>query len=293
MSDDRSKFLGGSDAPAVLGVSPWKTRYQLWLSKIAQAATEPLDPAREKLFARGKRFEPLVIDMLCEEKGIASVPRTARNVRHQDIEHDFLSCEIDAELQLDGRIVNAEIKTVSTFAASDWGEPGTDEIPLHVAVQTLHGLMVTGRERSIIAALIGGDDLRIYEVRRDEELITKIRTQEVAFWNDHVLAGVAPDPVTAEDLKIRYPKDSGPAIEASEEIAHAVVALSHMKQEHKRNEKQITEVENRVKAFMGESPALLYKGARLATWSLQRRAEFTVAASEFRVLRIKKPKGED
>jgi len=33
---ERKGFIGGSDAPIILGLSPWKSPYQLWLEKIGQ-----------------------------------------------------------------------------------------------------------------------------------------------------------------------------------------------------------------------------------------------------------------
>lgn len=285
MINDRRLYLGGSDAAAVLGLSPWMTPYQLWRSKVAPLEEVP-DPKREKLFARGKRLEPLVLDMLCDELGLV-IPPITRNVRHADFEHPFLCCEIDAEPTIDGRVTNVEIKTVSAFAADGWGEQGTDEIPLHYAIQVLHGQMVTARERTIVAAFIGGDDLRIYEIKGDAGLIAQIRAREIKFWTENVEGGIAPDPVTAEDLKIRYPKDSGDPVEATEEIAFATVNLAMEKKEASALKKTIQERENKIKAFLKDAPALTYHGKTIATWKLQSREAFQVEAGEFRVLRIK------
>jgi len=34
---DRSRFLGGSDAAAVMGLSPWATPVELWMKKTGRA----------------------------------------------------------------------------------------------------------------------------------------------------------------------------------------------------------------------------------------------------------------
>lgn len=56
--DWRRGGLGSSDIPIVMGVSPWKTPYQLWEDKTGR--TPYKDPAEETNFAqeRGNRLEP-------------------------------------------------------------------------------------------------------------------------------------------------------------------------------------------------------------------------------------------
>jgi putative phage-type endonuclease len=283
--NDRANFIGGSDAGAVLGVSPWSTPYQTWLHKGPNAQQELIDPEREKLFRRGKRLEPVVLEMLLDEyPGLALLKR---NARYADQEHGFLAAEIDAEVSFEDEVTNIEIKTVSPFAASEWGMQGTDEIPLAYAAQVLHGLMVTRRKLCIVAALIGADDLRIHNVVFDAEFVATMREREVQFWRDNVLAGVAPDPITTRDLRLRYPRDSGAEIEATTEIVDIVTTLGSLKTEQGTLHKRIEAQENAVKSYMGDAATLRHNGATLGTWKLQQRKAYAVEAGEFRVLRIK------
>ncbi|MBK8117555.1 MAG: YqaJ viral recombinase family protein [Candidatus Accumulibacter sp.] len=104
---------------------------------------------KQRLFDRGHRWEPVVVEMLVDElldRG-HDVQIIDRNARYQDPEFPFLACELDLELLIDGEEHNAEIKTVSPFAAKAWGEQDTDEIPLYYAAQVMHGLMVKPRKR--------------------------------------------------------------------------------------------------------------------------------------------------
>ena len=160
---DRTAFIGGSDVAAILGVSPWKSPFQLYQEKIG-AFCEEITREKQRLFDRGHRWEPVVVEMLVDElldRG-HDVQVIDRNARYQDPEFPFLACELDLELLIDGEEHNAEIKTVSPFAAKAWGEQDTDEIPLYYAAQVMHGLMVKPRKRAIVAALIGVDDLRLF-----------------------------------------------------------------------------------------------------------------------------------
>ena len=64
---DRRAGLGASDAPAALGLSPWKTPLELFLEKTGRAA-----PVEEKLSMRiGRALEPVVLRAFVDETGLA------------------------------------------------------------------------------------------------------------------------------------------------------------------------------------------------------------------------------
>lgn len=101
---DRSQFLGGSDAAAVMGLSPYATPVELWQEKTGRTRKDPEDPIRQRILARGQRLEPFIREMTIEklrDMGL-SVELLAVNQRYVDPEHAFLSCEIDFELELTG-----------------------------------------------------------------------------------------------------------------------------------------------------------------------------------------------
>lgn len=233
MQPNRNEYIGSSDAAALLGVSPWKTPYAVWEHKV-YGITEDFDEQREKILKRGQRFEPMVVDMLAEEQDLW-IPR--RNIRYVDEEFPFLQCEVDAEEEnFDGDIRNVEAKSVAQWSAKEWGEPGSDEIPAYYIAQVQFALMITKRKRAIVAALIGTDDLRIYHVNRDEEIIAHIRDVAVQFWNNNVLARVAPEPKDASDAEKIMAKFSGITVEATDELLATIKRLHGVKQAIKRLE---------------------------------------------------------
>jgi len=263
---NRSEFIGGSDTAAILGVSPWKSPLMLYQEKIGELVEE-VTPAKQKIFNRGKRWEPVVIEMLIDElkdRG-HDVRVIDRNNRFSDLEHEFLAAEIDLELLVDGETVNGEMKTVHPFAAKDWGEQDTDEIPIYYTAQILHGQMVTRRNKTIVAALIGADDLRVHTVDRDDEMINVIRAKELEFW-ERVQNRQAPEPVSIEDIKLMYAKDSGSIIDASFEILNLCEAAKIIKQNIKIQETNLTEILTEIKLGMSDSSVLIHNGKQLATW---------------------------
>src|SRR6185312_1944949 len=268
---DRQKYLGGSDVAAILGISPWKTPLDVYLDKI-QPRVEVTDPAKLKLFRRGHRMEPYVIDLLAEEENLTIV---ARGNRYIDKQHGFIAAEIDAEAE--GNL-NIEIKTVSPFKAKEWGEQQTDEIPVHYTAQVMHGLMVTDRETCILGVLIGGDDFRVYRVVRDEEIIGAIRDSEIAFW-DRIQNRMPPEPSTVGDIARLYgTKDSGLSVEATEAIAATCVDMRSVIAEMKSLEEHLEMERERVQLDMGDAATLMYQGKPLATWKSQSASRFDQAA---------------
>ena len=263
---DRTAFIGGSDVSAILGVSPWKSPFQLYQEKIGDFFEE-VTKSKQRLFDRGHRWEPVVVEMLVDElldRG-HDVQIIDRNARYQDPEFPFLACELDLELLIDGEEHNAEIKTVSPFAAKDWGEQDTDEIPLYYAAQVMHGLMVKPRKRAIVAALIGVDDLRLHQIERDEETIAAIRAKEVEFWR-RVQERDAPEPTTADDVKWLYARDGGIVMEADEELVRLCEEIRQGKDIAKQCDARIETLSTRLKCAMGHASTLVYQGQRLATW---------------------------
>ena len=258
---DRAKYLGGSDVAAILGISPWRTPLEVYLDKV-QPRVKPVDPGKQKVFTRGQRMEPYVIDLLAEETGLEIVHRGNRYI-HRD--YGFIAAEIDAEAATGE---NIEIKTVSPFKAKEWGEVQTDAIPVHYTAQAMHGMMVTGKQVCVFGVLIGGDDFRIYRVERDEETIQAILEKEVAFW-DRVINLNPPEATTVSDISLMFEKDSGSSIEADGKALALFNDLRDMKSRCRLLEAEIAVSEEKLKLYMQEHSILTLDGKPICTWKSQ------------------------
>lgn len=269
---NRQKFLGGSDAAAVFGLSEWRTPLQVYFQKTGQTPPKDLeiDPAKLKMFRRGKLMEPVVIRMLQDETPIKIVRKSSAKTpnRYVDKEFPFLAAEIDFEWEvtqhtvdyfadngvvidpgLIGSIQNGEVKTAHPFVAmKKFGEEGTDEIPIEYAAQAMHGLMVKDRELCIFPVLVGSDNLIIYWVRRDEALIAEMRKRCVEFWINNVQAGVPPDPIRLPDIFALFKRMGETRREATPEV------LDWIKQydEAKSTAKAAHELEEELQFRIGE-----------------------------------------
>jgi putative phage-type endonuclease len=268
---DRRKFIGASDVAGILGVSPWKTPIQVWEEKTGRAKPEPISKARERAFARGKKLEPYVIEMMCdklEEQG-NDVELIATNKVYTDPEYDFLQCEIDAEIKFNGTHVNVDAKTVQTFMRKEWGHEDTDEMPVYYSAQFMDGMMITDKPLCIVGALIGLDDIAIYYLQRDDDIIKHVRSRLLTFWHENVLKDVAPEIMVFDDVKRLYNVDNGAEIEATPDIASVVYQLKDVKKQIKDLEEKETELKLEVGRFIAPAATLMYGGKKLATFQAQ------------------------
>lgn len=67
----RKGKIGSSDIPVIMGVSPWKTRYELWLEMTGRSGPKEVTRAME----RGRELEPIARDLFCKQRGIEMSPQ--------------------------------------------------------------------------------------------------------------------------------------------------------------------------------------------------------------------------
>lgn len=244
----RKAYVGGGDAAAIAGVSPWRTRLQVYLAKRGETPVNDMTiaPAKQKLFKRGKRAEVVAIDMLIEDYDFKVTVRSTEDKpnRYTHPDFDFLRAEIDFEWEvteeiaalydldkdLIGTIQNGEVKSVHPRAFyQHYGEEGSDEIPIEYGAQAMHGLLVTGKKVTLFAVLAGWDDLTFFIVKRDEDTIDGLLAMELEFWFTNVQGGIPPAPVNLPDVQKLFKPDLETKIEATAEILQVVAEYKRRK----------------------------------------------------------------
>jgi predicted phage-related endonuclease len=155
---------------------------------------------------------------------------------------------------------------------------------------------------AFIPVLIGASDFRTYQVQRDQDFIDDLVEAERAFWHDHVLAAIPPEPVNAADAARLWLRDNGETLEVAPEIADDVDELRALKADAKDLEERIGSIEDRLKITFRDAAQIATGGRMLATFKAQTRkgldtkgltaahpeiAEAFRTESTFRVLRLK------
>lgn len=287
---DRSKFLGGSDAAGVLKCSPYNTPVTIYLWKIGEPTPEMIEDleSKRKIFRRGKREEPHVVDDLAEDYGIRVVKRStpAAPNRYFDPEHPFLAAEIDYEFivtpeaaalvdernhpeiaaavrALVGTTQNGEVKTHHIFARNVFGTDGSDEVPIDYVAQAMHGMMVTGRQLCMYGVRSRLDDLRVYWILRDDESIAAMRKALVSFWFNNVLARVEPNPINLPDVSKLLMRRESIRVEASAYVIDQIAQLEEGRAKMRVGKEQEEEAKFQIGRFvLGEDKIIRPIGPR-------------------------------
>lgn len=256
----RRTGIGGSDVAAILGLSRWSTPLDVYLQKRGETPSTPDNNAMRW----GRYLEPAVRQAYADETGrVVRVPEAM--LRHP--RHEFMVANIDGfsgdREAGDLRLFEAKTARVAT----DWGEPGTDEIPQAYMLQVQHYMIVTAAPVTDVAVLIGGSDFRIYEVPADRELQDMLIEAEAEFWL-RVQRGEPPEPVSYADMQARYGRASQSAsVVASVNVERAINRLRAIKDERTALDDAEKEARAIVMGAMGQADTLIDPaGAVLATW---------------------------
>ena len=272
--DERRTGIGGSDAAAAVGLNPYVSPYELWLEKTGEIA--PLDLSDNDAVHFGNVLEGVVCDEFSAREG-KQVRRANAMLRSK--EHPFIVCHLDRRVVGEKAIVEA--KTAGAHRANDFGEPGTDQVPEEYLIQAAHNMYVAEAERAYVPVLLGGQKYGTYVVERDDVLIARLVTIEVAFW-DLVLRKEAPGIRTSADARSRYKISTDVAVVASSEIEQTVAELAAAKGMEKACGEQIEALTAKVMAFMAEADTLTdLRGKKLVSWKTIREVDAAAARSSF------------
>lgn len=183
----RAKHFNASDAPAMLGVSPHKTRRQL-LAEVQTGITPEVDAATQKRFNNGHRLEALARPLAEEIVGEPLYPVTGTNGRYSA---SFDGLTLGQETGFEHKALNAELRAV--FAADA-------QLTLHYRAQIEHQFIVSGADRILFMASSWDDaGTMIEEHHRWIEPDPALRERLIAGWEQFAadLATFEPAPEAA------------------------------------------------------------------------------------------------
>lgn len=183
----RARHVGASEVAALFGASPYMTAFELWHIKRGALPAPGLDDS-DRVFW-GQVLEPAVAQGAAALRGWR-VRRVHRYSPHPRIAG--MGASLDYEIVAHERGAGClEIKNVDRLVYRDTWEDG--EPPLHIELQLQHQLACTGRSWGAIAALIGGNDLKVFERERRPKTIERIEAAIALFWAS-IEAGREPKP---------------------------------------------------------------------------------------------------
>ena len=192
----RATGIGGSEIAAVLGLSPFESRFSLWHRKSGLIA--PVEETAEMYW--GRKHEPAICDEFEKRNPgwTALVAPTFHGTGRpwQIVNPDRIAVGPDGEIHL------VEAKT--SRDPEGWGEEGTDQVPVYYRAQCRWYLDGLGLQRCRLPVLISGSDYREYLIEADPAEAELMRERAEAFLAT-VRAGERP-PIDGHEATYRVVK---------------------------------------------------------------------------------------
>ena len=220
----RRKYLGGSDAAAAIGKSPWRSPYQVYQDKIGASVDESTE-----VMERGLELEPLVIRLY--ERSVNRKILPGPWVVSKDFA--FMAATPDA---IDDGINSAvQCKTSSAWVRHKFGDPGTPMVPIDYYIQAQHEMAVMGAKRNQLVVLFADNDMfralqhmlragmdldkvaefvelqharehsltefSVFPIERDDPTIALLIEGEEHFWRENIEKRVPPADLLAPEKK--------------------------------------------------------------------------------------------
>ncbi len=279
--NERRKGIGGSDIGAILGLSPYRTPVDVWMDKTGRAA--PQDETLQMRF--GLYAEEFVAQEYSRATGLAvqrytpmlhhpSAPLLG-NVDRLVIPAGAKRASHKREIRTDTLLEAKTASAFSAFKAEEWGEAGSDAVPMAYLVQVATYRILTGCSMADLAALFGNQEVRIYHLPRDAELEAMIVATASEWWQKHIIADVPPEPVCDADVRALYPASRPITVDADEAIIAHLATLREARHAVKINEGVADAAALAIKAAMGDAEALTWNGQTLGTWKSARQSTKT------------------
>ena len=206
----RRKGIGGSDASAVLGISPFRTARDLYFDKLNIVTAD--DGGNWVAMEMGNLLEDLVARIFAKKTGLRIFQR---KVMYQHPRYPWMLADLDYLVeQPDGTLAILEIKTTNYNARDKWEYNGEEIVPAYYEAQGRHYMAVVNLNRVYFCCLYGNseDEVIIRCIDRDMAYEQELIALEDYFWHDNVLAKNPPPYTEDGDLILESLRRSlGPA----------------------------------------------------------------------------------
>lgn len=151
----RAQALNASDAPAMLGISPYKSRSAL-VRERASGISPEVTPEQQRIFDKGHHFEALARPIAEGYAGEDLSPCVGKLGQYSA---SFDGISFDGSIVFEHKTLNATLRQ-----AMHDGCTGAD-LPEHYRAQMEHQAMVSGCERILFMASVWGDEDGLIEDR--------------------------------------------------------------------------------------------------------------------------------
>lgn len=289
----RRKGLGGSDAAAVMNISPFRTARDLYYDKLGIVTAD--DQANWVALEVGNLLEPLVARIFAEKTRLKIYQRKCM---FQHPYYPWMLADLDYLVELpDGTTAILEIKTTNYNAKGNWWYNGEEIVPVYYESQGRHYMAVMNLDRVYYCCLYGNneDETIIRRIDRDMDYEMELIALEQDFWENNVLAK-RPPPYWEDDGDLILESlrralgsadtDAPPTIFTTEQSAKVSQFLELQAKKSAYNasvkliEKEMARLKALIVADMGASRSAILEDGSTVTWNRVRTREVSKAGMD-------------
>lgn len=275
--------IGGSDAAAILGISPFRTARDLYYDKLNIVTAD--DVENWVALEVGNLLEPLVARIFAKKTGLRVFQRKSM---FQHPEYLWMLADLDYLVELpDGTTAILEIKTTNYNAKDKWRYNDQEIVPIYYESQGRHYMTVMNIDRVYYCCLYGNseDEVIIRHIDRDMGYEQELIALERDFWHENVLAkNPPPYTETGELIMESLRRSLGPEQEPAPPFMFSKTQCPAMQRylELQKEKASVKSEMERIKAMllvdMGQSSSGLYQdeaGGFSVTFNPQQRPGIT------------------
>lgn len=254
----RARVVGASEVAALFDASPYTSAFTLWQVK---ARRIPPPPVAHERAAWGLRLEAAIAEAAAEREGW-TIERAGHLVHPRE---PGMGATLDFIVTTPSPAGPGalEVKNVDWMQhRRGWTD---DEPPPHILLQLQAQLAVTGFKWGCVAALVGGNELRLYRYEARPKLIAEIERRVAAFWRS--VEQNRPPPVdgsesTGAALRALYPETRDEMLDLRENnrAPELCAALLDATERRRAADKEEAALKHELLAMLGEHRAAMVFG---------------------------------
>lgn len=301
--ESRTRDITSTECACLFGFSPYGVSYfDLWHAKKSGDRREIVEDQRMK---RGKQLERAIAEMYDSDMYAGAGYDDAKTVNvvpfplYIRLQSNRIGSSFDfvANDRHGTPLHLVECKNVDLFAFKN-GWTVTDdfvEAPPYIEFQVQHQMLVSGIDRAVIVALVGGNDLRVIEREADPVIHREILARAAKFWAS-IDANEPPDPVFPGDaesvIRLRSYAEPGRLLDLRDDPA--AVALFDRLARAKAAVSAAEDEEMTAKALLleriGDAEKALFPGGTVSA-GMVAPCSYTVNRAGYRNVRLNLKKG--
>jgi predicted phage-related endonuclease len=281
----RKQDVTASAIAAVSGLHPFISRHRLYLDKTGRLPPEE----QSEMLEWRLMLEPVVPSAVKKQRPEWTIVPATEYLRDREAR---IGATPDFYIQGDPRGLG--VLQAKTASPSSFRKHWSDGVPFYVSLQNATELMLEKRAAFGVVAVVVIQPHKpiceIFDIERHAGVEAKLRREVERFWED-VAWGNEPDPdakLDADLIALMYPEsreDVQLDLRGDNYLTDALAERARLKAEIASNAARVDEIENELRAKMGDAVLARFNGFVVTNRTVERDG-YTVAPTRYRKLHV-------